>query len=87
MPSILENKYYVDEIYDAAVISPIEKGSRGLLWKIVDVRIIDGAVNGVASVFGELAEFLRLSQTGSTRGYAAAILVGAIALLGFFALR
>jgi NADH-quinone oxidoreductase subunit L len=87
MPTILENKYYVDEVYDAALITPIENVSRGFLWKIIDVRLIDGIVNGVASLFGELAEFLRLSQTGSTRGYAAAILVGAIALLGFFALR
>jgi NADH-quinone oxidoreductase subunit L len=87
MPSILEQKYYVDEAYDAAVITPIENVSRGFLWKIVDVRIIDGIVNGMASLFGELAAFLRLSQTGSTRGYAAAILVGAIALLGFFAFR
>jgi NADH-quinone oxidoreductase subunit L len=87
MPTLLENKYYVDEVYDAAVITPIENVSRGFLWKIIDVRIIDGVVNGVASTFSELAQFLRLSQTGSTRGYAAAILVGAIALLGFFALR
>lgn len=87
MPRLLENKYYVDEVYDAAVITPIENVSRGFLWKVIDVRVIDGIVNGVASLFGELAQFLRLSQTGSTRGYAAAILVGAIALLGFFALR
>lgn len=87
MPSILENKYYVDEIYDAALIGPIENGSRGFLWKVVDVKIIDGAVNGVAGFFAELAGFLRLSQTGNARGYAAAILIGAIALLGFFALR
>ncbi|MEP7270572.1 MAG: NADH-quinone oxidoreductase subunit L [Acidobacteriota bacterium] len=87
MPSILENKYYVDEIYDAALIRPIEDVSRGVLWKVVDIKLIDGTVNGVARVFGELAGILRLSQTGNARGYAAAILVGAIALLGFFAFR
>jgi NADH-quinone oxidoreductase subunit L len=33
MPRILENKYYVDEIYDAALIRPIVAGSREGLWK------------------------------------------------------
>ena len=33
MPRLLENKYYVDEIYDAAVIEPIKTGSRGELGR------------------------------------------------------
>ena len=40
MPRILENKYYVDEIYDAALIHPIEGGSREGLWKIFDIGVI-----------------------------------------------
>ena len=38
MPRLLENKYYVDEIYDAAIIQPINVGSREGLWKIVRCR-------------------------------------------------
>jgi NADH-quinone oxidoreductase subunit L len=87
MPSMLENKYYVDEIYDGAIISPIEESSRGFLWKIVDVKIIDGFVNGVARVFGALAGTLRHTQTGFARGYAAVILIGAIVVIGYFATR
>jgi NADH-quinone oxidoreductase subunit L len=87
MPRILENKYHVDEIYDAAIIVPIEKGSRVFLWKVVDVGIIDGFVNGLAQAFSGAAGVLRRSQTGYARGYAAAILLGAIVVLGFFALR
>ncbi len=34
MPRLLENKYYVDEVYDAAVINPIHVVSREGLWKI-----------------------------------------------------
>ena len=37
MPRILENKYYVDEIYDATIINPIKVVSREGLWKIFDV--------------------------------------------------
>src|ERR1051326_5566905 len=33
MPRLLENKYYVDEVYDATVINPVETGSREVLWK------------------------------------------------------
>ena len=33
---LLLNKYYVDEIYDAAIVEPIVNVSRGGLWKIVD---------------------------------------------------
>jgi NADH-quinone oxidoreductase subunit L len=87
MPRLLENKYYVDEIYDAAIITPTEGGSRHILWQIVDVKIIDGLVNGVARLFGSLASALRLLQTGLARSYAAVILLGAIVVIGYFAMR
>ena len=44
------NKYYVDEIYDAVIVQPIRIVSENGLWKIVDARVIDGAVNGVAEI-------------------------------------
>jgi NADH-quinone oxidoreductase subunit L len=84
MPKLLENKYYVDELYDASVVEPIEHTSRSFLWKVVDVKLIDGFVNGVAKVFAGLAGVLRYTQTGFARGYAAVILVGAIVVIGYF---
>ena len=84
MPTLLENKYYVDEFYDAAVIGPIEHTSRDLLWKVVDVRIIDGFVNGVARLIAGLANLLRFTQTGYARNYAAVILIGAIIVISYF---
>ncbi len=39
---VLANKYYVDEAYDAAIVQPIVSTSRGLLWRGVDVGLIDG---------------------------------------------
>jgi NADH-quinone oxidoreductase subunit L len=87
MPSILENKYYVDEFYDATVVNPLASTSRGFLWQIVDVQIIDGIVNGAAGVFRGLGEQMRQTQTGLARSYAAAILAGAIVVIGYFILR
>jgi NADH-quinone oxidoreductase subunit L len=39
---VLANKYYVDEIYDAGIVEPVVATSRGLLWRGIDVGLIDG---------------------------------------------
>ena len=65
-------------------VQPLETTSRDFLWKGVDVRVIDGAVNGVARSFAGAANLLRYTQTGSSRNYAAVILIGAIILIGYF---
>lgn len=87
MPRLLENKYYVDEIYDAAIVTPIQGVSRNFLWRILDVQIIDGAVNGIARLFGETGSAMRFLQTGFARSYAAIMLVGAIVLILYFTFR
>ena len=56
---LLLNKYYVDEVYDATVVQPIRITSEAGLWKIVDVRVIDGSVNGVARLVGSLGDGMR----------------------------
>ncbi|NDD65895.1 MAG: hypothetical protein EBZ36_18250, partial [Acidobacteria bacterium] len=84
MPKLLEEKYYVDEVYESAVIQPLEHTSRDLLWKLVDVRIIDGVVNGAARLFAGFSGILRYTQSGSARNYAAVILIGAIIIIGYF---
>jgi NADH-quinone oxidoreductase subunit L len=85
--TLLLNKYYVDELYDAAVVKPILAVSRGVLWKVVDVEVIDGAVNGAGSVVETGASWLRRFQTGSVRVYAASILLGAVLVLGYYVWR
>ncbi|MBA3248316.1 MAG: NADH-quinone oxidoreductase subunit L, partial [Pyrinomonadaceae bacterium] len=71
MPRLLENKYYVDEAYDAAIINPIKVGSREGLWKIFDVGVIDGLVNGLARGTREIGTLARQIQPGFVRSYAA----------------
>ncbi len=83
-PKLLEEKYRVDEFYDATIVAPVENLSRYGLWKVVDVKIIDGIVNGVARLFAALASALRYTQTGFARNYAAVILLGAIIVIGYF---
>ena len=85
MPKLLENKYYVDEAYDAALINPIEAGSREGLWRFFDVGVIDGVVNGLGRGTAALGGVLRYLQPGFVRSYAAIILLGALAVVGYFA--
>jgi NADH-quinone oxidoreductase subunit L len=84
---VLENKYYVDEIYDAAVVQPVRIVSERGLWRIVDVRLIDGAVNGVGGVMQRSGDVLRRLQTGSVRAYAASLFFGVVMILGYYLWR
>jgi NADH-quinone oxidoreductase subunit L len=84
---VLEHKYYVDEIYDAAVVQPIEIVSEDGLWKGVDVGVIDRTVNGVGQAVSGTSEVLRLFQSGSVRTYAASVFLGAVLVLGYYLWR
>ena len=85
MPRILENKYYVDEIYDTTVIRPIEVVSREGFWKIFDIGVIDGILHSLGDAVTEAGRIARYMQGGFVRAYAAIILVGALILIGLFA--
>jgi NADH-quinone oxidoreductase subunit L len=78
---LVYNKYFVDEIYDATIINPLVAGSRGFLWRVVDVGIIDGVVNGTGTLARTIGGVLRLFQSGNIRSYAAWVTVGGVAVL------
>jgi NADH-quinone oxidoreductase subunit L len=84
---VLSNKYYVDEIYDAAIVQPIQIVSEDGLWKGVDVGLIDRVVNGVGGVVGASSEVLRLFQSGSVRMYATSLFLGTVVILGYLLWR
>ncbi|MFN0167175.1 MAG: NADH-quinone oxidoreductase subunit L [Bryobacteraceae bacterium] len=75
---LIYNKYFVDEMYDAAIVRPLVGGSRSLLWKRVDVGVIDGIVNGVASAARLLGGVLKLVQSGNIRSYATWVVCGSV---------
>jgi NADH-quinone oxidoreductase subunit L len=82
--SILTNKYYVDEIYEAIIVLPIVVSARQLLWQFIDVGIIDGAVNGIGTLVRSSADGLRRMQMGYVRAYAGWILFGSILIIAWF---
>jgi NADH-quinone oxidoreductase subunit L len=79
---VLNRKYYIDELYDAVVVRPVEWLSRVVLWRGVDQRLVDGlAVNGTAWFSRLLGGGLRLLQTGQVGIYVVIFLVGALWIL------
>jgi NADH:ubiquinone oxidoreductase subunit 5 (subunit L)/multisubunit Na+/H+ antiporter MnhA subunit len=67
------------------VINPVETGSREVLWKIFDMGVIDGGLHTIGEVVTELGRLGRYLQAGFVRAYAAIILLGALILIGLFA--
>jgi NADH-quinone oxidoreductase subunit L len=85
--TLLLHKYYVDEVYDAAIVQPIKLLSTGGLWKGFDAGVIDGAVNGVGQVVRATSGVMRRAQTGSVRTYAASLFLGVALILGWYLLK
>jgi NADH-quinone oxidoreductase subunit L len=79
--TLVYNKYFVDEIYDATVVNPVVNGSREVLWKGVDVGVIDGAANGVGERARDIGGVLRLFQSGDIRSYATWVLFGSVIVI------
>ena len=85
---VLEHKYFVDEAYDKVVVRPTLVTSRNLLWRGIDVGLIDGLmVNGsawAARAVGWLGSALQSGQVGT---YAWVLVLGVLAVLGAVTLR
>jgi NADH-quinone oxidoreductase subunit L len=79
--TLVYNKYFVDEIYDAAVVKPLVGGSRVVLWKGFDAGLIDGTVNGIGARAKGIGGVLRLAQSGNTRSYATWIAFGGVLVI------
>ncbi len=65
---LLENKWYVDELYDAVIVKPLHLLSV-FLKNVVEKSGIDGAVNGVGRLVGYGSRQLRLLQSGQVGNY------------------
>jgi len=85
LAKVLENKWYVDEIYDAIVVRPIEALSN-LLDKFAERKGIDGIVNGVGKTVRWGGDRLRLLQSGQVGFYIFIMVMGIVVLftLSFF---
>lgn len=79
--ALVENKYYVDEIYNAVIVKPLELISRFILWKGFDNAIVDGSVDGGAHRLRDVGGLLRRLQSGSIRNYATWVVAGSVIVI------
>lgn len=77
------NKWYFDELYDAAIVQPIVTTSK-FLWRGVDVYVIDFTVNAFGWVPKTLGGIFRHVQTGRIQTYVFTMVAGVIVLVTIF---
>jgi NADH-quinone oxidoreductase subunit L len=65
---LLENKWYVDELYNTVIVNPLHLLA-GFFKNIIEKNLIDGAVNGVGRLVGYGSRQLRLIQSGQVGNY------------------
>ncbi len=85
-PRFLARVWYWDDFYDAVFGRPSQAMAR-ICATVVDARIIDGAVNGVAALVRGAGSGVRRLQTGYVRNYALAISLGLAGLIVFMLSR
>jgi NADH-quinone oxidoreductase subunit L len=80
---VLENKWYVDELYDKIIIKPLSKLGT-FLNSIFEKQVVDGLVNGVGKLVSYGSRQLRLLQSGQVGSY---VLLMVISMLLIFVLQ
>jgi NADH-quinone oxidoreductase subunit L len=83
---LFQHAYYFDEAIANLVRGPVLRGAEWLN-RGFDLGVIDGAVNGVATLVRDAGGRLRRVQTGLVRNYALGVVLGAVALIVFLAVR
>ncbi|HEX5234789.1 MAG TPA: NADH-quinone oxidoreductase subunit L [Silvibacterium sp.] len=81
--TLLVNKYWIDEIYGALVVTPLLLVSRYVLKALIDAGLIDGATYGSAYAARGVGAIVQRVQSGNIRSYAGWLAVGAAVLLIF----
>jgi NADH-quinone oxidoreductase subunit L len=65
---VLENKWYIDELYDAVIVNPLLKFA-GFLKNVVEKSGIDGIVNGTGRFIHYASRQIRMLQSGLVGNY------------------
>jgi NADH-quinone oxidoreductase subunit L len=76
---VLQNKWYVDELYDAIIVRPL-KSLSVFLNNVVERSGIDGVVNGVGRGINYGSRQIRLLQSGQVGAYILMMVIGLIVL-------
>jgi len=75
--SLLDHKYWVDEIYGALIVAPLLGIARVILSGLIDTGIIQGVATGLAGTARGGGWMVRRVQSGNIRSYAGWLALGA----------
>jgi NADH-quinone oxidoreductase subunit L len=81
--SLLDHKYWVDEIYGALIVTPLLTFSRIILGGLVEGAVVQGSAAGLAGGTRGLGWLVRRIQSGNIRSYAGWLSLGAAIFLVF----
>ncbi|UEG50007.1 NADH-quinone oxidoreductase subunit L [Ferruginibacter lapsinanis] len=76
---VLENKWYVDELYDAIIVKPLQSIA-AFFNNVVEKKGIDGFVNGVGKAVNYGSRQIRLLQSGQVSAYVLMMVIGILVL-------
>jgi NADH-quinone oxidoreductase subunit L len=74
---VLENKWYVDELYNAIIVKPLQRIA-AFFNTIIETKVIDGIVNGVGRAVQYSSRQIRLVQSGQVGAYVLLMVIGMI---------
>jgi NADH-quinone oxidoreductase subunit L len=77
--NVLYHKFYIDEIYAWLIAVFVDGGARVLEW--IDLKIVNGAVNGVAFFTAWSGRTLRYTEDGQVQTYALYMVAGVMIIL------
>jgi NADH-quinone oxidoreductase subunit L len=78
---LVENKFYIDEIYGAVIITPLLVFTRLFLSGLVDGGLVNGFGAATGGITRGLSSLVRRVQSGNIRSYAGWLALGAAAVL------
>jgi NADH-quinone oxidoreductase subunit L len=76
---VLENKWYVDELYDSIIVKPIQSIA-AFFNNVLEKKGIDGFVNGVGKAVNYGSRQVRLLQSGHVGSYVLLMVIGILIL-------
>jgi NADH-quinone oxidoreductase subunit L len=79
--TLVANKYYVDALYERAIVRPGYALADALMFRLIDAGVIEGIVNGLGIFARLLGAVTRLAQSGVVRTYAFFMLAGFLYLV------
>ncbi|MEE8384365.1 MAG: NADH-quinone oxidoreductase subunit L, partial [Dehalococcoidia bacterium] len=81
LQTLLDRKYYLDDLYETVIVKGLVMRGAATALHAWDRYVIDGAIDGLATLMRDISRLLRLAQAGQAQLYGAAIFVGVVALI------